>query len=264
MEIYERKNYTLPINYLFNTYIREYDISKCNVNILLYKGIINEEEYNKIMNLSREYRQVHIGYILKDERVNKAFEEGLVEIRKKFLEINDLREEDILSIKNDAIFVINKVPIYTTIGNIRFINKNTYTSFMKLAHMEIYYGLDKQNNSEVIDVKGINDSKLELHKNTILDIICNVLWYISNGDSRTAVDYINDVYNKYIRKELPIDYYRAFDNMSMYNIVVGDHRYGLHHLNNTKENFDLLDISYNGNLLRSLWGIVMEYSLGGK
>ena len=68
-ELYERKNYTLPIKYLFNTYIREYDISKCNVNILLYKGIINKEEYTKIMNLSREYRQVHIGYILKDERI---------------------------------------------------------------------------------------------------------------------------------------------------------------------------------------------------
>ena len=263
-ELYERKIYTLPIKYLFNTYIREYDISKCNVNVLLYKGIINKEEYTKIMNLSREYRQVHIGYILKDERINRAFEEGLTEVRKSFLEMNELNEGDILSIKNDAIFVINKIPTCTSIGNIRFLNKNTYTSFLKLANMEIYYGLDRQSNTEVIDVKGINDSKLEFHKNGILDIICNTLWYISNGDSPTAIDYISDTYKKYINKQLPIDCYRNFDNMSMYDIVVYDHRYGVHHLNNTPENLELLDISYNGNLLRELYTNVMEYSLGGR
>ena len=37
MNLYERKNYTLPIKYIFNSYIREYDISKANINILLYK-----------------------------------------------------------------------------------------------------------------------------------------------------------------------------------------------------------------------------------
>lgn len=263
-ELYERKNYTLPIKYLFNTYIREYDISKCNVNILLYKGIIDENEYIKIMNLSREYRQVHIGYILKDERINKAFEEGLMEVRKSFLEMNELNEGDILSIKNDAIFVINKIPMCTTIGNIRFLNKNTYTSFLKLANMEIYYGLDKQSNTEVIDVKGINDSKLEFHKSGMLDIICNTLWYISNGDIPTVIDYIDDTYTKYISRQLSIDCYRNFDSMSMYDIVVGNHRYGLHHLNNTPENLELIDISHNGNLLRELWTNVMEYSLGGK
>ena len=113
-------------------------------------------------------------------------------------------------------------------------------------------------------MKGINDSKLEFHKNGILDIICNTLWYISNGDGPTAIDYISDTYKKYINKQLSIDCYRNFDNMSMYDIVMYNHRYGVHHLNNTPENLELLDISYNGNLLRELYTNVMEYSLGGR
>ena len=42
--LYEKKNYLNPIPYLFSD-IREYDISKANINILFAKGIIDEDKY---------------------------------------------------------------------------------------------------------------------------------------------------------------------------------------------------------------------------
>lgn len=263
MELYERKLYTMPCGWLFNSYIREYDISKANINILLYKGIISKEEYHKLCMLSRNYRQIQIGYILKDERINKLFEEGLQEARKLFITSNNLDEQDILSIKNDAIFVINKNPTYTSFDNIRFLLKNTYTSFMKIFNLEIYYGLNKQDNSEVLDIKGINDSKLDIHRNYMIDIICNALYFINIGDQKSSLEYIQDIYNKYVSKQLPIEYYRSFDNMSMYTIVINGRRYGVYHLSNTKDNYDILDISYNANLLREIYSYILNYTLGG-
>lgn len=264
MNLYERKNYTLPIKYIFNSYIREYDISKANINILLYKGIITEEEYIKLSMLSRRYRQVQIGYILKDEKINNLFEDGLKEIRKNFIEMNGLEDSDILSIKNDAIYVINKIPNITRFGNVEFLLKNTYTSYMKITDLEIYYGLNKQTQSEVIDIKGINDIKLELHKNYMIQIICDSLYFISTGDNNTVLDYISDIYNKYLNKLLPIEYYRTFNSMSMYDITIGGHRYGLEYLGPTKENYDILDISYNSNIIREIYGVIYNYILGGR
>ena len=82
MELYERKNYLMDVNYIFNSYIREYDIKKANINILLYKGIIGEEDYRKLSMLSRMDRQISIGYILQDEEVNKVMEGIVSELEK--------------------------------------------------------------------------------------------------------------------------------------------------------------------------------------
>lgn len=264
MNLYERKNYTLPIKYIFNSYIREYDISKANINILLYKGIIGEEEYAKLSMLSRRYRQVQIGYILKDERINNLFEDGLKEIRRRFIEVNGLSEGDILSIKNDAIYVINKVPSVTKFDNVEFLLKNTFTSYFKLMDLEVYYGLNKQIESEVIDIKGINNSKLELHQNHMIQIICDILYFISTGDYATLLDFVSDTYKKYLNKNLPIEYYRTFNSISMYEITIGGRRYGLEYLSPSKENYDILDISYNANIIRDLYSTAYDYILGGR
>ena len=256
MELYERKNYLMDVNYIFNSYIREYDIKKANINILLYKGIIGEEDYRKLSMLSRMDRQISIGYILQDEEVNKVFEDGLKEIRRKFIEYNDLNENDILSIKNDAIYVINKAAVHTKFKNVSFICKNVYTSYMKLGNLEVYYGLEQMKDKEVIDVKGINESKLIYHKDYMLNMICDVLYYINIGNKEELGKYIHDLYTQYVYKQLPIEYYRTFDSMSMYNIMVNGFRYGLNHLSPTPENYNILDISYNAKIFSTIYSII--------
>ena len=90
----------MPIPFLFNSYIREYDISKANINILLSKGIIDRTMYDKLYQSPRDVRQYTIGMLLRqNEKYKEILEDGFCEYRKLFIESNSLEEKDILSIK---------------------------------------------------------------------------------------------------------------------------------------------------------------------
>ena len=41
--LYEKTNYTADISYLTNVFITEYDISKCNINVLYKYKAIDEQ-----------------------------------------------------------------------------------------------------------------------------------------------------------------------------------------------------------------------------
>ena len=66
--LYDKKNYLNPIPYLFSD-IREYDISKANINILFAKGIIDEDKYKYLYNLPRMDRQYTIGNMCKNKNI---------------------------------------------------------------------------------------------------------------------------------------------------------------------------------------------------
>ena len=44
--LYQQTNYMADVDYLISTYIREYDISKANINILYKYGVINKQQYD--------------------------------------------------------------------------------------------------------------------------------------------------------------------------------------------------------------------------
>ena len=47
-------NYKTPVKYYINTYIREYDLSKANINALLYQGRIDKSQYNIFYNMDKK------------------------------------------------------------------------------------------------------------------------------------------------------------------------------------------------------------------
>ena len=249
--LYKEKNYTINLGYLFNQYIREYDISKANINILLAKGVIDQQLYNKLYNADRMTRQVYIGKMIRDdERVQEKLSEGLIEYKQKFFEANNITDSDIISIKNDAIFVLNKIPQVLNFDNVTFVPKNTYTSFMRLRELEVYYGYNFGN--EVIDIKGIKDTDLEMYHMAFLNVIVSFLNSIQRGGAKAALDYITTIINQYVNLELPIDYYRRFSSYNDFSINGITTAYGITWLPDTIENKKSIDISYNFNLLRTM------------
>lgn len=256
-ELWKFKNYITEFKFISSRHIREYDIKQANINILLYKGIINSKEYKLLSLASRSNRQINVGYLLKDENVNKQFEEGLIEIKKRFFEDNNLEDSDILSIKNDAIYIIDKVPRILCFDNVEFILKNKYIIFMKvLNNLELYYDKNHITGSEVIDIKGIDDSKLIYHKEYILDFILSVLYLVSNGDVESAIKHIQDFYDDYINLKLHVNYYRNFNSFSTFDIVVNNNRYGVSYLDDTSYNKSIIDISYNANMIRNIYSLI--------
>ena len=124
-ELWEMSNFTANISYLVNTYIYELDIQKSNINVLFLKGIIDQETYDKLYDAPRMVRQCYIGNLQKDIRVVKALQEGVKEARKALIETNAIQPHEVLSIKNDAVFLIGRLPQTTEFGMIKFIAKNT-------------------------------------------------------------------------------------------------------------------------------------------
>lgn len=246
-------NYLKRISYLIHHKIYEYDISKANINILLYKGVIDINEYNRIYNLSRIDRQKEIGLmILKDRNIEKIIHSGIIEMREKFLLSNNISDDDILSCKNDAIFVIDKVPLYTRFENVEFKLKNTYTSFYKTNNYEFYY-LNDSVNGDKLDVKGINDEKLLLHEEYIIDF-CKALFNTVDYNINDAVLMIRNFYNQFINNQLDIGYYRNFDPDSLFKITIMRNVYDVESI--TQNEMMYINKDCNINFIRELWRII--------
>lgn len=247
--LYKEKTYTINLNYLFNQYIREYDISKANINILFAKGVIDQNLYNTLYSSDRMYRQVYIGKMIRDnEEIQEILNEGIIEYKEKFFTANNISDNDILSIKNDAVFVLNIVPTILQFDNVKFVHKNTYTSFMKLNELEIYYGSDMT--SEVIDVKGIKDSDLEVYHMDFLEIIINFFRYMQKSGPEATLQFIISMINSYVNLELPITYYRRFRSSNDYILNAFVDSYGVYYLEDNMQNKRSINISYNFNILR--------------
>ena len=115
--LYNEKNYTVNLGYLFNHYIREYDISKANINVLFAKGVIDQNLYTQLYNADRMARQVYIGMMIRNnEKIQEVLSSGIIEYKKRFFEANDIIDSDIISIKNKYSIILYRNNI--TISNI--------------------------------------------------------------------------------------------------------------------------------------------------
>lgn len=192
----DKVNVNPDYDYLFGNYIREYDISKCNINILKTRNRINDSLYKELFYSDRLYRQTYIGNMIKsDPSIYKDISEGIKTYRNLFFKENRINEEDILCIKNDAIFTINKEAKITKFDDIvLFVCKNTYTSFVKLKNMEIYYN----SINDMIDIKGIQKDKSKFKNHEFLDLVKALIYLIEIGDTKRASDIISNYYNKFV------------------------------------------------------------------
>ena len=269
VNVYEYDTYIAPINHLIDRYIREYDISKANINILLYLGLIDKSTYNYLYNTDRMTRQIKVGYMQKNRDIAKALSEGFKFMRTEFCTMNNIQNYDILSVKKDAIYLIDKIPSHTTISNqnntIEFVTKNTYTSWYRLDKVEYYYYLNTMTKEEKLDIKGISDITIGLHENYMIDLLKYLFNLAQNKRYIDAIDTIRNFISKLNDREVSIEYYRELNNRSMFKVngVVDGYAMYLEGLNSKVKPTDI-DISYNIGILTELYKIYMGYAIGGK
>ena len=214
--LYDNINYIADISYLTNVFIYEYDISKANINILFTKGIIDEKTYNYLYESPRMVRQVYVGKLCKDENISIALKAGIIEAKKLLFSANNIQDHEVLSIKNDAVFIIGRELQYTSFGLIKFVCKNKYTAFYKIYNMELYYYYNNINKEEYIDVKGISDDNLKYHSNYFLQFLKDIFYSIQVNGPEISLRMMKDFFMQYISLQLPVNYYRSFDTQSMY------------------------------------------------
>ena len=259
--LWRNLNYKTSIKYLVNTYIREYVLSKANINALLYTNRISKEEYDKFLSMDKKDREVSIGLMIKNDRsIYSDIQKGIIEAKRKLFLSNSIEDFEVVSIKNDAVFTHGRKLQFTEFPPFNFVIKNEYTIYLQLQELEVYYRdtIDPYTGEILtnLDVKGIGDNNLLLHQNGILDLICEVCYRLQREKIEDTMSWISNIYEKFIKKELPKDYYRCFDTFSMYKVHTFTRVATLSDVDDSMVPY--LDINRNLLILRNLISIVSD------
>lgn len=215
--------------------IYEYDIKSAGFNLLKRYKLIPEDKLIKLESHNKKIRQIYIGLMCRaDKELKKALNDAFVDIRKEFFEANNIQDNEVLSIKKDAIFLLR--PCYETkFDNVEFVKKNVYTSYIYIDKKEIYC------NKDTVHVKGINDEKVEkYHKEYMCDLIATCLRLMESMNEKKVKKILSEFGQMYKNRELPVEYYRAFDRNSFYTYN-GDSRVLFEDIGDV----NMIDISYN-------------------
>lgn len=199
------------IDFLFNSDIIEYDIQDAGFSLTKEYHLLPNDIIKELESLPKGIkRHKQIGIIQRD---NKIFTENLLqkftEVRKWFIKVNNLTDNDIISVKKDAIYTIGEVD-NTKLNSIIFRNKNIYSSYIRFPdnlNMEIYYYDNK------LDIKGMTESCINRHRLHMIEFLRQTINMIENHDGKVKRFIINFI-NDYKNQSLDEMYYLEFNNIS--------------------------------------------------
>lgn len=239
-QLWERHNYTNhEIEILINSEIVEYDIKSAGLSLAKEYKYLSEKTIEKLEKMNKADRNRRMGILkISDKQLSKNENNALVEARKLFIKSNNLSVENIIAIKKDAIFVTHRCN-NRKFGNIEFVPKNKYTSYIEINKLEFYF------NSNRLDIKGIDDVMLEKHDNYMLNFFKTYLSLLESGNESQLKDYITNFVYRYKTKLLDLGYYREFNASSSYRLkdMIENNIYGIDTINSSS--FEDIDISYN-------------------
>ena len=252
-ELIQKRDYYCPSRYIRGR-ITEYDIKACNINMLLYYDQISIDTYNFLNNIPKYDREVYIGNMIKENPdIYKVIANGIKEFKTKLAEANNISDNEIIRIANDAVFINRSIDLQITqFDNILFANKGTYSSALKILdkHTIVFVGNDNYGNN-IVEVKGLGDNAI-LHQNYMLSIIVSIINTMEKSSVKDALALLNDIYKDYVNLRLDKGFYREFNSSSLYKYK--DLDYGAYYIDNIND----IDISYNLSILRELWSILIE------
>jgi hypothetical protein len=184
-----------------------------------------------------------------DHDFAKALENKFNDVIEQFITQNNLDKEfDILSVKRDAVFTVNKTINYPKIGSfINFIPKHTYHAYLYIKPYEFYFQSDGK-----IEVKGLcsdedgqREKILNLHTNGIINLLNETISVCERTNmNRDAINkFCAEIVSLYKKKELDFDYYREFNIESKFRYISVN---GIMLLDNITSNLlDKIDIQFN-------------------
>lgn len=203
-------NYINDRGVIYNSSIIEYDIRHANINVSKYYNLYKDLNYLDTLDaLPKKDREVKFGLLLKkNPELSKQLEISFNKIVEEFMTVNNLDIDiDVVSVKKDAVYVVNhKVPV-TTFGPVEFVKKNIYHAYINLNRVEFYIADDH------IDVKGIGDN-YKMHNDGILMVINEIVNHLEKGDDPN--EFLSEVCKLYKDKQMDLSVYREFNSRSQY------------------------------------------------
>ena len=185
--------------------ITEYDARDAGFSVIKNLGLLPEDEIQKISLMGKYEKNVYIGKLRgSNPDLSRGMTKGLREAVYEFITINEIPDDRILSIKNDAVFVVGNLKMKTLeINGVFFSRKNSFTSYHYIAGKEFYYNSVKNE----ITTKGVT-----LPKGDLYDFFCSIFNHMeSSSNINTTLRYLTYVRNSYLKRSLPLDWYRNID-----------------------------------------------------
>ena len=237
LNIASQTNYTnRDYVYLKNVSITEWDIQSAGLSVLKFRKLLPKEELKKLSSMEKHARTVYEGNLQRENpKLAEAIINTLSQVRQAFVMANQIPAEKILSIKKDAIFLINFTPEITKIKDqFVFRKKGVYTSFLQLDKKEFYYN----SSTDILDIKGINKDGVEYQREYLLKEFSKILKSSEKVDTTTLYSLLKQFRSNYIQRKLPVEYYRELDS--------GQYRLGRYTIKNiSDEEKEYIDITQN-------------------
>lgn len=240
--LYRKTNYLTPMDSVINT-VYEYDMKAAGFSVIKEYGLISKSKIDKIDLLDKKERNETIGKLkINNPELVKNEKKGVLTARESFFRANRIKDEDVLSIKNDAIFIIGRKARVTEFGeHIEFILKNSYTSYYNINGIEFYYN----KREDKLDIKNLSKNIDPVHFSGICEFLKKVFKYIEFDRFDELKKYLIDFSILYKSRKLPKSYYKEFNHDSMYRYKesAGDYFLLLDDIDDTF--IEDLNISYN-------------------
>ena len=251
--LYEQDNYIIDSRYVSGRII-EYDIKSANINVLYKAGAIDSECYDHLNRLPKHNREVAIGKMMvKDPNLHNILIDRLRYYRGLLFESNSIKDDEVVRIAKDAVFIRRLYDLKCTeFDGIIFRPKLVAQSMIKLGSILVFSSYNTMDQIN-IEVRGLG-KHVDLHQNGLLVVIANVMYLIDKVSIKDAIRYLQEEYMRYVSYQSPIEYYREFNAFSSYRIAYGNYTT----LFIEEKDKMVLDISYNINILREIYSILLE------
>ena len=237
MNVQERSNWTnKSIDYLKNVTITEYDLASGGLSVIKENNLLGPKYIAELDAMEKEKKNIIIGKLqAKIPDLAKNMVIGFGKARQAFVDLNNIPDENILSIKKDAIFLVNCYNINGQVSkNLLFRAKNTYSSYIRLNNKEMYFSAI----TKELDVKGLSDEAYSLQEKFILKDIARFLSMSEKISEEQLYLNLKKYRSDYLNRNLPIETYRQLDT----GIFVVDN----FEMNTVDQSYiDQIDISFN-------------------
>ena len=245
-KLYERDTYRNPdIMTSFRKPIYEYDMHHAGYSITKEYHLLPDSSLELITNkatvngkIDKKKLAIALGLVQRsNEEYKKKLAKGFIQVRKDFFDKNDLEDNDILSIKKDAIFTFKECSSLHY-GEVSFAEKHQYTSYLFTGVYEYYYKCPN-----TLDIKGIGD--ISFFDPCIIEFIQKFFYKMENESIDSVLKYLRVYIDKYKKLELDVEFYRSFNGLHRYDSKDGAYIYHdigpeiLHEIN-IRTNYDLL------------------------
>ena len=218
--LFEKTSYCAPIDYCINR-IYEYDIKMANISMLRQRKYFPEDVLDKLAAQPKFEREKAIGMMIRSQKeikgtskIEKIIKKGIFRSKERLFRENGIQDSDVLSIKNDAVFIIGRKLRKTTFGDVEFVLKNSFSAYHMINRIEFYY--DRSNKSFV--VKGIADEIIDEpdHQKGMLQFLNKVISYLIYDRKDDLRKYLIQFSDQYKSRKLPHQYYRELNHENIY------------------------------------------------